>query len=98
MSNHDQQSNDGQPSGTDAQGTGAHNEQEPPKPSPHKITWERPCAVRKSIAASTSCILLLRVLWAKSPALCRQPPKSKHRTPTPWGGAKRTSSCWSVGW
>ncbi|MCM5550203.1 HlyD family secretion protein, partial [Xanthomonas hortorum pv. pelargonii] len=42
MSNHDHQSNDGQASAQDAQGNAAHNEQEPPKPSPlknPKVKW-----------------------------------------------------------
>ncbi|MCE4372898.1 HlyD family secretion protein [Xanthomonas hortorum] len=42
MSNHDHQSNDGQASAQDAQGNAAHNQQEPPKPSPlknPKVKW-----------------------------------------------------------
>ncbi|MCE4282898.1 biotin/lipoyl-binding protein, partial [Xanthomonas hortorum] len=42
MSNHDHPSNDGQASAQDAQGNAAHNQQEPPKPSPlknPKVKW-----------------------------------------------------------
>lgn len=58
MSNHDQQSNDGQPSGTDAQGTGAHNEQEPPKPSPlknPKVKW--------TLIVVGVLVVVLLVIW-----------------------------------
>lgn len=56
LSNHDHQSNDGQASATDAQG--AHNEQEPPKPSPlknPKVKW--------TLILVGVLVMILLVVW-----------------------------------
>ncbi len=58
MSNHDHQSNDGQCSATDAQGAGARDEQESPKPSPlknPKVKW--------TLILVGVLVLILLVVW-----------------------------------
>ncbi|TQT01168.1 biotin/lipoyl-binding protein, partial [Xanthomonas perforans] len=58
MSNHDHQSNDGQSSATDAQGAGARDEQQAPKPSPlknPKVKW--------TLILVGVLVLILLVVW-----------------------------------